>query len=150
MSRLKRATSRGQSLVEFAIVLPIFMVLLFGIIDGGRVVFSNNELAQATRSVSRIASTTCFQTTPSCSTSSGPILEAIADQRGSALQGATWSIKCIDPATNVARTNSGTDVCKIGDRIAVSASAPFRFVTPVASSFGAVTIGSKTEQEILQ
>ena len=154
MSRIRRNPDgdrdRGQSLVEFALVLPIFMLLLFGIVDGGRVVFANNELAQATRAVARIASTTCFQTTPSCTTSSGPILSAIASQRGSALGGATWTIECINPETNTARTKVGPDVCKVGDRISVKASTSFRFVTPVASSFGPVTVAAKTEQEILQ
>jgi Flp pilus assembly protein TadG len=150
MSRFRRDRERGQSLVEFALVLPIFMLLLFAIVDGGRVVFQNNELAQATRAVARVASTTCFQTTPACTTSSGPILSSIQGQRASALQGATWSVNCINPATNTARTNSGIDVCKVGDRISVTASTPFRFVTPIASSFGPVTVAGKTEQEILQ
>ncbi len=30
----------GQALVEFALVLPIFMLMLFGLIDGGRYVYS--------------------------------------------------------------------------------------------------------------
>ena len=152
MSRVGRKgrRARGQTLVEFAIVLPIFMLLLFAIVDGGRVVFANNELAEATRNVARVASTTCFQTTPACTTSSGPILTAIAGQRGSALGGASWTVDCIDPATNAARTKVGTDVCKIGDRISVTARASFGFVTPVASSFGPVTVAAKTEQEILQ
>jgi Flp pilus assembly protein TadG len=149
MSR-RRDGRRGQSLVEFALVLPIFMVMLFGIIDGGRMVFANNELAQATRVVARVASTTCFQTTPACDKTSGPILAAITSQRSQSLVTATWTIDCINPATNTARTKTGTDICKVGDRISVTASSPFRFVTPVASSFGGVTVKSKTEQEILQ
>ena len=34
--RRRGRRSRGQSLVEFALVLPIFLLLLFGLIDGGR------------------------------------------------------------------------------------------------------------------
>jgi Flp pilus assembly protein TadG len=137
-------------MVEFALVLPIFMLLLFGIIDGGRVVYANNELAQATRIVARVASTACFETTPACDKTTGPIAAAITSQRSSGLVAATWTVSCINPATNTARTNAGADICKIGDRIAVSASSPFGFVTPVASSIGSVTVGSRTEQEILQ
>jgi Flp pilus assembly protein TadG len=44
---------RGQAMAEFAIVLPIFVVLLFGIIQFG-IVFSNYEtLTDATRSGAR-------------------------------------------------------------------------------------------------
>ena len=38
--------TRGQALVEFALVLPIFAILLFGIIDIGRYVYTANALEQ--------------------------------------------------------------------------------------------------------
>jgi len=47
--------SRGQALVEFAIVIPIFLALLFGIVDLGRVVWANNSLANAAREAARYA-----------------------------------------------------------------------------------------------
>ena len=153
MSRLSgrsRRRSRGQGLVEFSLVLPIFMLLLFGIVDGGRMVFANNQMAQATRAVARVASTGCFQSTPSCNRTSGPIAAEITRQGSGSLTNPTWTIQCIDPATSAVRTNSGGDVCKVGDRVSVSVSSTFSFVTPVASSFGPVTVSSRTEQEILQ
>lgn len=150
MSGRRREGRRGQGLVEFALVLPIFMLLLFGIVDGGRVVFANNQMAQSTRVVARVASTACFQTTPACSGTSGPIAAAITSQGAGSLSSPTWLVQCLNGATNAVRSNAGTDVCKIGDRVAVSVSSSFKFVTPIASSFGPVTIGSKTEQEILQ
>lgn len=150
MTRRLRRESRGQGLVEFALVLPIFMLLLFGIVDGGRMVFANNQMAQATRAVARVASTNCFATTPACSRTSGPIAAAITSQGSGSLTSPTWVVQCLDPATNAARTNIGLDVCKVGDRVAVSVSSSFSFVTPVASSFGPVTVSSRTEQEILQ
>ena len=81
MSRYASRRARGQSLVEFALVLPIFLLIVFGIIDGGRVVFANNEMAQITRNVARVASTTCFATTPACDKTPGPIAAAIATKR---------------------------------------------------------------------
>jgi Flp pilus assembly protein TadG len=47
---------RGQAMVEFAIVLPIFILLLVGIIDGGRVIFANNQLAEIAREGARYGS----------------------------------------------------------------------------------------------
>ena len=149
MSRRSRDVDRGQSLVEFALVLPVFFLLMFGIIDGGRVVFANNNMAQAARNVARIASTACFQTTPACSTASGPIKTAISSQ-GTGGVSPTWTVQCINPTTNAAPTGSGGDFCKVGYHIRVSVSASFGFVTPIASSMGPVTIASRTEQEILQ
>lgn len=150
MIRSRQRSSRGQGLVEFSLVLPIFMLLLFGIVDGGRLVFANNQMAQATRAVARVASTACFQSTPSCSGTSGPIAAEITRQGSGSQTNTTWVVQCIDPATSAVRTQTGSDVCKVGDRIAVSASSSFSFVTPVASSFGSVTVSSRTEQEILQ
>ena len=145
-----RDTRRGQSLVEFALVLPIFMLIIFGIIDGGRVVFANNDMAQSTRNVARVASTTCFATTPACDKSSGPIAAAIATQQSGMLVNPTWTVQCLDGVTGVVRTNVGLDKCKVGDRVQVSVASTMLFVTPVASSFGPVNLGSKSEQEILQ
>jgi len=58
--------TRGQSLVEFALVLPVFLLLLVGIFDLGHVVWSNDALTSAAREAARYAivhggsdSTTC-------------------------------------------------------------------------------------------
>jgi Flp pilus assembly protein TadG len=145
-----RNERRGQSLVEFALVLPIFMLIVFGIIDGGRVVFANNDMAQSTRNVARVASTNCFQTTPACDMTAGPIAAAIVDQRSGMLVNPAWTVQCINPATGNPPTGTGTDFCKVGYFVRVTVASTMLFVTPVASSFGPVNLGSKSEQEILQ
>lgn len=45
--------SRGQALVEFSLVFPVFILLLFGLIDLGRLVYANNALAEAAREGAR-------------------------------------------------------------------------------------------------
>ena len=146
----RRQGIRGQGLVEFALVLPVFLVLVFGIIDGGRAVFAYNQMSQAARNVARVASTTCFATTPACNEGSGAIAAAIDSQSAGNLSPVTWSVHCINPATKAPPTNTGADFCKVGYLVRVTASSPFGFVTPVVSSFGPVNVGSSTEQEILQ
>lgn len=47
--------TRGQSLVEFALILPIFLVVLLGIFDGGRLVFAYNTVNNAAREAGREA-----------------------------------------------------------------------------------------------
>lgn len=145
-----RDRSRGQGLVEFALVLPVFLVLIFGIIDGGRAVFAYNQMSQAARNVARVASTTCFATTPACDESAGAIADAINTQRSGNLGLVTWDVECINPTTKAPPTNTGADFCKVGYLVRVTTELPFGFVTPVASSFGPVVVGSSTEQEILQ
>ena len=51
----KRA-ERGQSMVEFALVLPLLVVLLLGILDFGRAIFMYNSLSQAARDIARVTS----------------------------------------------------------------------------------------------
>jgi Flp pilus assembly protein TadG len=57
MSPLMDASSRprGQALVEFAIIIPLFLVLLMGILDFGRVVWATTSLASAAREAARYA-----------------------------------------------------------------------------------------------
>jgi hypothetical protein len=54
------AWRRGQNLVEFALVLPIFLLLLFGMIDVGRLVYQNSTLSQAAREAARVASVEAY------------------------------------------------------------------------------------------
>ena len=46
---------RGQALVEFALVIPLFLLLLVAIFDLGRAVFAFNTLSNAAREGARIA-----------------------------------------------------------------------------------------------
>ncbi|HLZ25761.1 MAG TPA: TadE family protein [Chloroflexota bacterium] len=57
MSTQQSDPSRGhaQALVEFAMVLPLFLILLFAIIDFGRLEFTYMSLANAARETTRVA-----------------------------------------------------------------------------------------------
>lgn len=46
---------RGQSLVEFALIVPIFILVLAGLFDVGRAVFAFNTINQAAREAARLA-----------------------------------------------------------------------------------------------
>ena len=50
-----RASSRGQSLVEFALVIPIIVLLIAVFIEIGRAVYSFNTIANAARQGARVA-----------------------------------------------------------------------------------------------
>ena len=51
----RRERSRGQALVEFSLVIPIFLLVLMGLFDLGRAVFSYNTLTNAAREGARMA-----------------------------------------------------------------------------------------------
>lgn len=53
--RVHGRRTRGQALVEFALVIPIFLLLLVSLFDLGRAVFSYNTLTNAAREGARFA-----------------------------------------------------------------------------------------------
>lgn len=61
MSRLRRPKgsrsrgTHGQALVEFALVIPIFLLVMIALFDLGRAVFAYNTLTNAAREGARIA-----------------------------------------------------------------------------------------------
>jgi hypothetical protein len=50
-----RAATQGQGLIEYALILPIFLMLTFGIIEMSWLVYTNHTLANATREGARFA-----------------------------------------------------------------------------------------------
>jgi Flp pilus assembly protein TadG len=78
-TRQARDHARGQTLVEFALVFPIFVLMLFGLIDMGRYVYFSSTLSQAAREGARLASVEASwlgSTDPSCGTAGGPVCPA--------------------------------------------------------------------------
>jgi len=53
--RLDRSAQAGQGLVEVALALPVFILVVLGIFDVGRLVFTNSVLSQAAREGARLA-----------------------------------------------------------------------------------------------
>lgn len=91
---MNRRRDRGQALLEFAVVLPVFLAIFFGIVDFGRVVWANNSLTNAASEATRFAivhggndNTPCpvgptLRTTPaspSCTYPTSPSKQAIVD-----------------------------------------------------------------------
>lgn len=82
MTRRHATRDVGQSLVEFALILPIFLLVLVGLIDMGRAVYANNTLSQAAREATRLAAAqaswvgTTNVTEPTCNAAAGPVCPA--------------------------------------------------------------------------
>jgi Flp pilus assembly protein TadG len=46
--------SRGQSIVEFALITPLLLTLLFGLIEGGRLIYAYNTVNHAAQEAARV------------------------------------------------------------------------------------------------
>lgn len=55
MMRSRSDSTDGQTLVEFAFILPIFILMLMGVLDLGRAVYASHTLNNAAREAARQA-----------------------------------------------------------------------------------------------
>ena len=53
--RSRRRRRAGQALVEFALVIPVFLLIMMGILDFGRAILAYNTLSNAARDGARVA-----------------------------------------------------------------------------------------------
>jgi hypothetical protein len=83
MSRTSQSDPAGQELVEFALILPLLLLFLFGIIEFGIAVYRYNAMANIGREVARYGAinpdSVCRETNCECATPP-PIAAHIEDE----------------------------------------------------------------------
>ena len=89
-TRARTRQSRGQALVEFALIVPVLFLIIFGIIEAGRFIFYYHSLNNAIREGVRYAivhgsnardgcpSGPPHATSPSCDPSGQKVREAVS------------------------------------------------------------------------
>lgn len=87
---LGHRAGRGQTLVEVALILPIFLLVLVGIFDFGRAVYANDTISNAAREAVRlgIVDQTCNA------------IGLEADQRAASLD-VSWNPDPLDPCRDL-------------------------------------------------
>jgi Flp pilus assembly protein TadG len=128
LHRAKRS-GRGQALVEFALVIPIFLLLMVALFDMGRAVFAYNTLTNAAREGARIA-----------------IVNQDVDSIRDRAKNATQIVELDDPSVDIqfrkTNTNGTPDMSSQGDcdpaavgcLAMVSFQATYRPITPIISN----------------
>jgi Flp pilus assembly protein TadG len=163
-----RRRPNGQTLVEFALVVPIFFLLLFGLIDMGRFVYMNSTLSQAAREAARVASVEASwlgRTDTNCNTLGGPVCPAnLSALRADVLTAANRMItpfgsiasadlytSCDDGAATPPTGSWTSQTCNAagrssGDLVSVRVVLVFRPITPIVGQlFSSITTsGSAT------
>src|SRR5450759_4130737 len=142
---IRRRSDRGQALVEFAIVIPVFLLLLTGLLDGSRLVFAWNGASQAARNVARTGAVTCLSL-GGCDNPS--VAAAEAAQAIQMPEGGSWTVRCIDAQTLA--PPSGRP-CVAGDLVEVTASETVHVITPIVSALiPTLLITATSRVEIVQ
>ena len=157
MKRL--ADSRGATVVEFAIVVPLLLVLVFGIIDFARYFSVASSVNTASRESARYGSS--VGDSPNAVPRFTDCDEIIAAGVGfgvvTDITAANYSITYDrGPATAVFQTcpaggpNPDAAAFLPSDRIIVTVSREFQFITPfLGSVFGPVTVTSTDRRSFL-
>jgi Flp pilus assembly protein TadG len=115
----------GASLIEFALVLPIFALMLFAMIDLGLSFQSLISLRNGVNAGARMASVD--QTDPSCSAAPNPMICTVQDRIGHLLAVAPNSVQV---AISFPSASSGA-----GNTVKVSAQATLQSTTGLTAPF---------------
>jgi Flp pilus assembly protein TadG len=132
MQRRQAATSprdRGAVAVEFALLLPVLLLLIFGIVDFGRAINAQITLTQAAREGARLAALGYAAT-------GTPSVTSRAQSAAYPLTNVTVAVTTACPA------DAGTGVDAV-----VTVTYTFTFITPVgafAAMFGGSLASSQT------
>ncbi len=138
-----RARSRGQSLAEFALVFPVLMVIIGGVIQFGVILWGQNSINQVVRDAGRFA-----VTQPNCSGASRTQVSTTVTALTSSMGVARLSSSVVtmptngeivggqaDPVSTTCPATSNTD--HVWLRITVNADVPIFF--PFVPGNGAIS-----------
>ena len=114
----RRRPGRGQALAEFALVFPLLMLLVFALVDLGRVVYTHNAMAEGAREAARWGSVQAR----SASDIEGIEAHAVASIVGVGA-GVTATATCIRPGTVVLP-------CAQNDTLEVTVETSMELITP--------------------
>ena len=129
LGRALRSRS-GQSLVEFALVAPLFFLLVFGITDFGRLFFTQETLQFALREAGRYAVTGQHMANPDPKV--GGNLSRVASIKAIAQQNAIG----IDVSKIVVSSGGVSDFAGgPGDTVVVSLATDLKLITPMIGRF---------------
>lgn len=132
-------SSDGQALVEFSLAIIVFLVLLMGIFDFGRGIYTYNGVAQAAREIARATSVDT-----AIALGAGTKAQAATTvQRGLVPGMGTPTYACVDIAGN----QTASVPCGSGEYVRVTVSATYSPVSLLGLT-GPITLASTSSIQI--
>ena len=143
-----RERSRGQAAVEFALILPVFMLLLLLAVDFGRLFFTYIQLNNTAREGAAYAA---FNPTTSNGTLTTIALREanVQAQRG---EGAvTATAECVDSSGTALACSSALGGSGAGNRVTVTVGETFTFLTPLIGNVwpGGLRVGASATAAVV-
>ena len=145
MLRRQRRPRPGQALVEFALVLPVFLLIVFGVLDAGRLIVTYNTVSNAARNAARVAivnqSTAGTSTCDTTSPTAWSVGCAVASGVGATILPADVTVTYRDP------TDTGPCASMaIGCIAVVTVSGQWRPITPIIGQIlGPMSVSSTSK-----
>jgi Flp pilus assembly protein TadG len=130
---------RGQSLVEFALGLTVFLTLLIGLVDLARAAFLFNGVSDAAREIARVTSVHPGATLGVSSQTTAAVSAERALVPGLTID----SYSCIDLAGAAV-----TGTCQPGNWVKVAVRTSFQPILPILSAFGQLTFTTASSAKI--
>ena len=145
MIRARSRGGRGQALVEFALVLPLLLLFIFGVIDAGRLIFTYNTVANSARSAARVAivnqSTAGTNTCDTTSPTAWPVGCGVVAGLALSLDPSAVDVTYRNPTDTAACTT-----LEIGCIAVVEVTGHFQPLTPIIGQFlGAMDVSSTSK-----
>lgn len=140
------ARSEGQALVEFSLVIVIFLVILMGVVDFGMAVYKYNGVSQAAREIARVTSVhPCAGATP-CTPGSSAETQEVVDTQKLLVPGlGDPDITCIDE-TGAPVAPNPCDFSQHSVRVTITA--PYSPITPLLGLTGTWTMEGSSSAQI--
>ena len=116
----------GNTAVEFGLLAPVFLLMFLGIIEFGRLLWTQSTLQHAVEAAARYAAINY----PTCSSSSQTTSYAAAEVFGQTIPASDFTLTCTTCGTQVSATFSFTSVVPALVPYSVTLSAQSCYPTP--------------------
>ena len=129
--RLVRARS-GNSMVEFALILPLFLLLTLGVLDFGRLFWTQETLSYALREAGRYAVTGQHMSSTNGTLSRVQSIINVAKQYSAGIDVSQITVNTLNPSTGGVTSNYAGGQ---GETVVISLTTGLKLLTPVGVYF---------------
>ena len=150
------ATSRGQGLVEFALVFPIIILVVVSFVEIGRAVYSYNTVTDAARQGARVAAVNQISAMTECD-ETRPVEDPLSAHWSilgcAVVAGTPLGIHSSDVTVSYAPPPSSTVTCSptlhVGCIASVTVVYKFSISTPIVNNLiGPITMSSTSQMPV--